>query len=83
MSRRLFEFVCQNGHITERLVDSEVRTLTCLDCSRVAERIVSAPQVKLEGITGAFPGAYDKWERVRAEKLAVERKQKAKHGEPD
>jgi hypothetical protein len=30
---------------------------------------------KLEGITGQFPTAYDAWERKRAEKLAVERKQ--------
>jgi hypothetical protein len=78
--KRIFEFVCPEGHITERLVDSEVRTVLC-SCFSEAERIVSAPQIKLEGITGAFPGAYDRWERVRAEKLAVERKQKASHGE--
>ena len=33
--------------------------------------------VKLEGVTGDFPGAAMQWERKRAEKLAVERKQSA------
>jgi hypothetical protein len=78
--KRIFEFVCPEGHITERLADTEQRTILCR-CFAEAERIVSAPQIKLEGITGAFPGAYDRWERVRAEKLAVERKQKASRGE--
>lgn len=78
--KRMFEFSCSEGHLTEKLVDEKHRSITC-ECGSEAQRIVSAPQVKLEGITGAFPGAYSKWERVRAEKLAVERKQKASHGE--
>ena len=74
--RRLFEFACDEYHITERLVDDSVRAITC-QCGKNADRIVSAPNIKLEGITGAFPGAYDRWERVRAEKLKQERKQNA------
>lgn len=80
MPKRLFEFACGEGHITERLVDSETRTVLC-HCFSEAERIVSAPQIKLEGFTGAFPGAYDRWERVHKEKLAVERRQAASRGE--
>lgn len=81
MPKRIFEFECPEGHISEHLVDSEVRLWTCPVCSKVSARTVSAPQVKLEGITGSFPGAYDRWERVRKEKLAVERKQAASRGE--
>jgi len=33
--------------------------------------------VKLEGVTGDFPGAAMQWERKRAEKVAAERKQSA------
>jgi hypothetical protein len=75
--KRMFEFVCSEGHITERLIDSETRKAPCghPGCLLESERIVSAPQIKLEGFSGAFPGAYDRWERVRAEKLAQERKQ--------
>jgi hypothetical protein len=39
-----------------------------------AIRIISTPMISLEGITGAFPGASDKWVRNRAEKLKQEQK---------
>jgi hypothetical protein len=77
----MFEFVCEDGHAFDKLVDDKIRSVKCIHCDTNATRVVSAPQVKLEGITGAFPGAYSKWERVRAEKLKQERKQAASHGE--
>jgi hypothetical protein len=69
----MFEFACSDYHVTERLIDESVRSIPC-ECGKDAIRIVSSPTVKLEGITGAFPGAYDRWERVRAEKLKQEKK---------
>lgn len=75
MSRRMFEFVCEDGHISEALVSSDVREIACRACGKNATRIVSAVQTKLEPFTGSFPTAYDAWERKRAEKLKVERKQ--------
>ncbi len=75
--KRLFDFLCDNAHITERLVDESVRVLTCPECGKEAHRLIPSPQVKLEGITGAFPGAYDRWEKVRAEKLKQEQKRNA------
>lgn len=79
--KRMFEFACEDGHFFEKLVDDSVRSVKCIHCDTNATRLVSAPSVKLEGITGAFPGAYSKWERVRAEKMQQERKQAAAHGE--
>jgi putative FmdB family regulatory protein len=73
--KRIFEFACEEGHITEALKDDSERVITCPQCGKEAVRIVSAPQVKLEGFTGAFPDAYDRWSRVRAEKLKQEKKQ--------
>lgn len=73
--KRMFEFLCKDGHVSESLVDPGVRSAACKVCGQDAERIVSAGTIKLEGITGSFPGAYDRWERVRAEKLKQERKQ--------
>jgi hypothetical protein len=70
----MFEFVCVDGHISEALVDESVRELSCRACGLYATRIVSAVNMKLEGISGAFPTAYDAWERKRSEKLAQERK---------
>lgn len=73
--RRMFDFFCDNGHVTERLVDDSVGSITCPECGKDAVKAVSAPTIKLEGFTGAFPDAYDRWARVRAEKLQQEKKQ--------
>ena len=73
--RRMFDFFCDNGHVTERLVDDSVGSITCPECGKEAVKAVSAPTIKLEGFTGAFPDAYDRWARVRAEKLQQEKKQ--------
>lgn len=72
--KRIFEFLCDNNHITESYIDEDVRTCKCSTCSKDALRIVSKPRIALEGITGAFPGAADAWVRKRAEKLKQERK---------
>jgi hypothetical protein len=75
MALRFFDFLCENSHKTEALVKDDVYTTSCKVCSAEAQRTVSAPMMKLEGITGSFPSAYDAWERKRAEKLVQERKQ--------
>ena len=75
MSLRMFEFLCANSHRTEALVDSELQNMPCKVCGELANKAVSAPSMKLEGFTGSFPTAYDSWERKRAEKLAIEKKQ--------
>jgi len=75
MPRRIFEFVCENGHRTEAFVDTECHATPCKECGAEAKRVMSAPSMKLEGWSGSFPTAADSWVRKRAEKLAVERKQ--------
>lgn len=77
MSRRMFEFACEQSHISEALVDEEVREISCRSCGQPAKRIVSAVQSKLDPFTGSFPTAYSAWNRKRAEKLAIEKKQNA------
>lgn len=72
--RRMFEFACEEGHISEAYEDETVRQIACQSCGVEANRIVSAVRSNLEGLSGAFPGAYHAWERKRSEKLAQERK---------
>lgn len=72
--KRIYEFACEDNHISEALVDSDTRNIPCKVCGKEATRIVSMPQIKLEGCSGSFPSAYDAWERKRSEKLAQERK---------
>jgi hypothetical protein len=75
--RRMYEFVCEDSHISEAFVEEAVRETPCRECGKPAKRIVSAVQMKLEPFTGSFPTAYDAWNRKRAEKLAIEQKQNA------
>lgn len=71
--RRIFEFLCTDAHLSEAYIDDSERTIQCKECGKDAIRIVSKPNMKLEGITGAYPTAYDAWERKRSEKLKQER----------
>ena len=72
--RRIFEFLCSDNHLSEAYIDDSERTIQCKECGKDARRIVSKPMMKLEGITGDYPTAYDAWERKHAEKLKEERK---------
>ena len=72
--KRMFEFLCTNDHLTEQFIDEDARTTVCRECGAEAMRQISTPRIALEGITGAFPGAADKWVTKRAEKLKQEQK---------
>lgn len=75
--KRIFEFRCVKDHVTEKYVDDEVTSVECPHCHNEASRIISSPRFKLEGFTGAFPTAYDAWERKRAEAMRVAQKRNA------
>lgn len=77
MAKRIFEFICEQNHITEALVDDESRTIKCRDCSGVATRMISMPAIKLEGWSGSFPGAANKFDRLHRDKLKAELKAKS------
>ena len=68
--RAIYEFRCDHGHTNERYTDSECTHIPCLDCDKIATRIVS----KLDPISGDFMGATRQWEKNRAQKLQQERK---------
>ncbi len=82
MSRRLFEYQCADGHVSEALTEPETQEILCRTCGDPAHRIISPVRSKLEGITGAFPGAYDKWARVHEEATRLARKRKLDHEGP-
>jgi len=70
--RKLFDFKCPDGHITEELVELEA-TVRC-DCGLDAQRILSPIRCQLEGHSGDFPGAAMKWirEHERGAKVSSE-----------
>ncbi len=47
--KRIFEFRCAKDHLTEKLVDDEVRSIECPHCRNEASRIISSPRISLEG----------------------------------
>jgi putative FmdB family regulatory protein len=64
MSYLLLDFkctVCTHRH--EALVDSDVRVSECPECGAEAKRVISPVRCNLEGISGHFPDAAEKWKR--------------------
>lgn len=71
MPKLLRDFCCQScGREYEKFIDTETHYITC-DCGEKAQKVIGMPVVKLEGITGAFPGAHDKWARVREDNARI------------
>lgn len=65
MARIMRDFKCETcGSEQERFIDTYFTEIQC-ECGGVAHRVVGMPVVKLEGLTGAFPGAYERWANIR------------------
>ena len=69
--KRLYEFRCAEGHTTESYVDEKVNTIECPVCQLIALRVISAPRIALEGITGDFPTGADAWARKHEEATRI------------
>lgn len=68
---RVFDFKCNEcGHKHEAFLKQPVNTQVCPKCCGVSTQQLSAPRSHLEGITGDFPGAAERW--------AVNHEQRAK-----
>jgi hypothetical protein len=74
----LSDFECSAcNHTQERLVEPDVRVLTCPICLSKSYRLIATPTVRLEGITGAFPGAHDHWAKIREDHAKVKARKNA------
>jgi hypothetical protein len=74
MTRRLFDFICEDGHQQENLVSYEVAKVTCWLCGKDAHRQISAPRISLDPVSGDHPQATARWAKQREEKRLRERK---------
>jgi hypothetical protein len=74
--KRMYEFVCESGHRTEKLEVYETTSISC-PCGGLAFRVMSAPKFRLEGWSGSFPSEAGRFERKHVEKLNAERKANA------
>ncbi len=69
--RIINDFQCSEGHTTEHLVEYTQNTVVCPVCGKRAQRKLAAPRSKLEGITGSFPSAADRWAKVHEQAAKV------------
>ena len=72
--KNLRDFLCGScGKVEERYIDTDISTVDCV-CGGVANRLIGMPRVALDGTDPGFPGAYDKWARVREENARIKAK---------
>jgi hypothetical protein len=83
MAKRLFDFRCKNNHVEERFIDTQFVEVECSKCGELASRLISPVRSKLEGITGAFPTAYDRWGTVHKEAAQKARQRNRDHVDPN
>lgn len=62
--KRIYDFQCTTCHSHFDKYTEYCTSTSCPTCGNLADKIISAPRIQLEGITGAFPGAAAKWERM-------------------
>jgi hypothetical protein len=73
--RILIDFKCETcGNITEAYVDNTSMNIQC-PCGEMADRMIGAPHIHLEGISGDFPSASDKWANQLQERAKIHAKQ--------
>jgi len=66
----MYEFVCDCSKRTEALTDYETDSVQC-QCGGLAHRVISAPSINLEGWSGHFPSAYERFEQRHRNKIAT------------
>jgi hypothetical protein len=78
--RTLRDFHCDScGKEQERYIESDVNIVECT-CGSTATRVIGMPRVSLDGTNPDFPGAYDRWARIREENARIKSK-RSYHGE--
>lgn len=72
--RRIYDFRCSEGHLFEKFIDSDIKSIDCDICGQPSTRVVSCAAPMLDPISGDYPSATMKWAKMRQEKIKAERK---------
>ncbi len=73
--KRLFDFQCRDCKESFEKLTEYTQVSTCPLCGAEADKIITAPRISLEGITGSFPGAAWAWEKKHIEQTKKEIKE--------
>lgn len=57
----LFSFQCRDCKETFDKLTEYTQVSTCPLCGSDADKLISAPRIDLEGVSGSFPGAAIAW----------------------
>ena len=72
-----YEYLCDGCHEVStdlRKVADRSTPMVCPVCDGKAKFIISTPRITLDGISGDFPTASDRWAKLREQRLKAERK---------
>jgi hypothetical protein len=61
MTKRIYEFTC-GDHTTDKYIDETITQIHC-HCGKIAQKKISRPNFLLDGVSGDFPTALQKWEQ--------------------
>lgn len=89
MSKKLYDFECEDGHVFEELVDLEYRRGCCAtdawcSCGKPAKVLMPAPRIDRSRIAlsaSASPESIAHFDRVHRQRKAIEEKRFADHGD--
>ncbi len=76
-----FDFRCEDcDKVIEEFVKPDVHVTECPDCKGKTARLISAVRFQNDGKDPSLPGAYDKWQKVNAQKTAQDKAFYERHG---
>ena len=68
------EFCCEScALVSEKYINNDIRMIEC-ECGGNAVQLMSAPRSKLDGTSGDFPDAHDRWARIREDNARIKAK---------
>lgn len=66
--KRLYDFRCEPCDLVTEEYTEYKTTSTCPSCGGETTKTIGTPHVKLEGVSGAFPGAAIRWEKMHRQR---------------
>lgn len=72
--KKIFNFSCRDCKDSFEKYTEYTQVTECPSCGGQADKVITAPTIKLEGYSGSFPGAAMQFDRKHREKLAQELK---------
>ncbi len=86
MARLINDYHCTScGTVTEHWINREEEaTLTCPECGNsTMKRMICAPRLAYTDMacgSGSMPTAIDKWDKMRRQKMIIEKRTMERHG---